>query len=146
MDPKNMKGITYLCGVLLMTLAFPLFGEDAVEIHGIVRDLGDVPLSGAAVSLKRNSDAAESVAYTDAKGEFEFQSCKQGEYELRVEREGFQAVTAPIRLQEETLRKIEINLRPLQSLQEEDQSRLPRVLIIWEIQMVVVLRAANPPL
>ena len=136
MDPKNMKGITYLCGVLLMTLAFPLFGEDAVKIHGIVRDLGDVPLSGAAVSLKRNSDAAETVVYTDARGEFIFQDCKKGEYWLRVERDGFQAVTAPIRLEEETLRKIEINLRPLQHYHVEVQSRLPRVLIICTFQVV----------
>ena len=113
-----MKLVCCFC-ILFLAISIFLPAEDEISIHGIVLDARNQPLAGVALFLKETNKNRESFTFTGADGKFDFLDLREGNYELRFEREGFQSMSAPINLKNERVRIVEATLR---KIERRDQS------------------------
>ncbi len=106
---------------LFSCLWFSLSGLSAqaqttTSISGFVFDQNEAALPKARVTLV-NGERKQTTA-TDANGAFRFDKLAMGDYEIKVEREGFQTITTPVNLGGRALAPLRIIL-PIADLQQD---------------------------
>ena len=75
---------------LLMSNAVPLFAQNATgAINGTVKDPNEAVMSSAVVTLTSKATGAARKANTNSEGNFTFDSLLPGDYEVKVEAQGF---------------------------------------------------------
>jgi Carboxypeptidase regulatory-like domain len=101
---------------LLGCLALSALAQTTASINGFVFDQNEAALPKARVTLANGE--RKQTATTDANGAFRFEKLAAGDYEIKVEREGFQAVTTPVNLGARVLAPLRIVL-PVADLQQD---------------------------
>src|SRR4051794_4413615 len=85
--PKN----TFMRLLFLFVLATSLLGANAQQISGIAKDAEGKPVSGATISLLRDTGRAVlKFAVTKETGSYTFASIKPGNYRITVSHVAFQ--------------------------------------------------------
>ena len=116
---KTLKEQTFifaLIAFLLCTISIPAQNESVIQ--GTVVDSKRMILPGAAVFIKKAGASSESTVYTNEEGKFDFPNLSKGQYEIRVELDGFQTITAEISLENSAARTVQITLPQAQNVQE----------------------------
>lgn len=84
-----MKKFATFLAALLFFVSFSSFAEKNATISGIVKDANQQPHAGATVSLYRAKDTVlVKAAFTNANGEYSFESVKPGQYIIGVSAAG----------------------------------------------------------
>lgn len=83
-------------GALLCVLSQAIWGQAAFPVTGVVVDQDDAALIKALVTMQGAAGGRRRTVVTDERGAFRFDKLAPGEYELRVEREGFKTATAAV--------------------------------------------------
>lgn len=82
----------YSLGLLLASLTFTAWAQDAATIHGLVTDPSGAVVGGATVTASSLDNRAVRSTLTNASGLYAIPQLPPGQYELRAERAGFQTV------------------------------------------------------
>ncbi len=99
---RRSRAIAVRVAASLAALSMPLAGALSAQapqrgvLTGVVRDLGDSPIAGVAVSIVGTSLRAE----TDAEGRFRIAGVEQGEITVSTRRLGFQPTSLQVRVPE----------------------------------------------
>ncbi|MBS1788675.1 MAG: TonB-dependent receptor [Acidobacteria bacterium] len=89
--------LLHLSLVLVLTVLITP-AQTAHSITGLVLDQNDAALPKARVTLRQIINQRTHYTITEANGTFRFEKVEVGDYELKVEREGFQTITKPVNI------------------------------------------------
>jgi len=116
-------------GCVLVSL--PLFaaaswGQSSIEGR-VVQSASDTPVEGARVALARPGGAPLHSARTETSGTFRFMAIDPGDYQLRVEADGFIAISYDLALRprQPLILTIEMSPRRAAATQEEVRAYAP---------------------
>jgi iron complex outermembrane recepter protein len=85
-----MKKLATLLSALFMLLTLSSFAKKSTTVSGVVKDENQQPLAGATVSLYRAKDTIlVKAAFTNSKGEYSFETVKNGSYLIGVSSSGY---------------------------------------------------------
>ena len=109
--------------MIYLTALFSLWllaaqAQTTASITGFVFDQNEAALPKARVTLRKASDQRNQTMTTDTSGAFRFDRLAAGEYEIKVEREGFQITTLPVRISLKPTAPLRIVL-PIADLQQD---------------------------
>lgn len=102
----------------LLSLALLAQNTSGVPVTGTVLDPHRAGVLGARVTLKKANDSEVRSATADESGSFRFEGVPPGNYELRIEREGFKTAVTRVRVGAESPRLMTIGLT-LAEVQQE---------------------------
>ena len=88
------------CSSLFVLIPLLAYGQDltGVAVRGTVLDPGQASVLGARVTLKRTDTNELQSTTADTAGAFRFDHVKPGEYDLRIEQEGFKPYVSHLRI------------------------------------------------
>ncbi len=109
--------LMYLCA-LLSLLLLTAVAQSTVSLTGFVFDQNEAALPKARVTLRNTSEQRKQTVTTEANGAFRFDKLAAGEYEIKIERDGFQTVTQAVTLGLKPLAPLRIVL-PVAELQQD---------------------------
>jgi len=110
-----MRTILLLAGFLTAAATTSVAAQAVLQgaVQGTVRDSSDTPIDAANVILRSRVDTTDiQRAGTDRFGLFRFPKVSPGEFELRVERIGFEPVVQTVQVAEGTLTRVVLQTRP----------------------------------
>ncbi len=81
-------------------LNFTMVKTDRMTVSGNVTDLNDEGLEGAKITLTEKTGLFEGVEETNEAGAYQFDELLAGEYEIKVEVNGYQTITQDILIEE----------------------------------------------
>ncbi len=103
-----------IIGVVLMAalaISVPALGQTFGEITGEIKDSSGAVVAGAAVTATNKATNATRTVTSNAAGVYSVPSLPPGAYSLKVEMQGFRAVTRDIELQVQQTARIDVTLQ-----------------------------------
>jgi len=92
------------------TISSPLVGQGKGELEGTVLDINKEAIPQAEVQLKHEKSGEIFNFKSDKKGEFSSSSLPAGDYNITVEKEGYQSFKGELKLSPNTVRRIKVTL------------------------------------
>ncbi len=128
---RNLPAIYLVPLIIVMwgTLSSPLVGQGKGELEGTVLDINKEAIPQAEVQLKHEDSGQMFSFKSNEEGEFSSSSVPAGNYNLTVEKEGFQSFTGELKLRPNIVRKIKVTL--VEEI-EEDQKREEEAIVYFK--------------
>jgi uncharacterized membrane protein len=95
-----------MCGAV----SSPLVGQEKGELEGTVLNIDKEAIPQAEVQLKHEESGEIFNFKSDKKGEFSSSSLPAGNYNITVEKEGYQSFKGELKLSPKKVRRIKITL------------------------------------
>src|SRR5215510_326948 len=86
---KSLRPALSFAFALLMLSAARVSAQTSGEITGLVTDPSGAAVAGATVTVTNKATGATRISATNSEGLYAFPSLLPGEYELKIERQGF---------------------------------------------------------
>ncbi|HYE74625.1 MAG TPA: carboxypeptidase-like regulatory domain-containing protein, partial [Blastocatellia bacterium] len=97
--------------ILLLSVASTAYAQTSGDITGLITDSSGAAVSGATVTVTNQATGAIRRLTTNDEGLYSFPSLLPGEYELKVEQQGFKsAVRGNIQLQVQQTARVDFTL------------------------------------